>query len=436
MILSFFYEITLWLLALVYLPKLMYDYFIRKKYKQNLASRLGFNFPVIKKGERKLVWVHAISMGETKAVTALIKAIREQLKDPIIVISNVTETGHAEAKRSLPMADYHVYLPLDLNFIIRPIIKRIAPDLVILAETDFWYNFLKSAKDSGAVIALVNGKISERSFNRFQKIPYFTKKLFSIFNLMCLQSNHYQKRFKALGIDESKMQITGNLKFDAECPCLSLEQYEEWKKQFEIGPEDQVVVVGSSHDPEEKLILEQFKSVWKELPHVKLMIVPRHPERFNEVAMLLEKENIPYKRFSQLNEEVKNARVILIDAMGLLRKCYQLADLAIVAGSYTPRVGGHNILEPSWYGVPVIYGPFMHSQPELVELMEEYQAGQQVPIGDLGEKILDLLKDPKKRAVIGGNGLRMLKDINGATQKTWESIKPCLETSKKSSTCT
>lgn len=424
MIFSFFYEIALWFLALSYLPKLIYDYFFRKKYKRSIIRRLGFNFPLIKKGKRPLIWVHAVSVGETKAISSLVKTMRNQLSNPVIVISSITETGHAEAKRSIQHADYHVYLPIDFRFIIGPIIKRTAPDLIVLSETDFWYNFLKSAKDAGAAVALVNGKISERSFSRLQKNPFFAKKLFSFFNICCIQSKHYRERFAALGLDENRMQVTGNLKFDDECSRLSKEQYETWKKQFHITPENQIVVVGSSHDPEEKLILEQFKSIWAQLPNVKLMIVPRHPERFNTVAGLLEKENIPYMRFSQLAAGFQNAKVILVDAMGLLRKCYQLADLAIVAGSYTPRIGGHNILEPSWYGVPVIYGPFMHSQPELVELMEEYGAGVQVAMENLGAEVLELLKDPEKRAAIGQNGLRMLKDVNGATQKTWQILKP------------
>lgn len=419
MIFSILYEMILWLLALLMLPKLIYDYFIQNKYKQSIARRLGFNFPLISKGTRPLVWIHAVSVGETKAITPLVKTLRAQLNNPVIVISNITETGHAEAKRSIPLADYHVYLPIDLRFIIRPIIKRAAPDLVILSETDFWYNFLKGAKDSGAVVAVVNGKISERSFNRFKKTPYFSKKLFSYVNLFCIQSKHYHERFKALGIEPNKLEVTGNLKFDDEYPRLTKEQHETWKRQFQITTQNQIVVVGSSHDPEEKLILEQMALVWKEKPHVKLLIVPRHPERFNTVAVLLEKENIPYLRFSQLENGSKNAKVILVDAMGLLRKCYQLADLAIVAGSYTPRVGGHNILEPSWYGVPVIYGPHMHSQPELVELMEDYEAGFQVPLDNLGEKIIELLQDSAQRKRMGEQGLRMFQDINGATQKTW-----------------
>lgn len=427
MLVSLFYELVLWILAIFALPKLLYDYFFRNKYKQSMTRRLGFNFPVINKGKRSLIWIHAVSVGETKAVAALAKTIRKQFDNPMIVISSVTETGHAEAKRSIPQADFHVYLPLDLRFIIRPIIKRTAPDLVLLTETDFWYNFLKASNDVGATVAVVNGKISQRSFNRFKKTPYFTKALFALVHKFCVQSKHYHERFKSLGISEDKLEITGNLKFDDEYPRLSHEQHEVWKKQFRITPEDQIVVVGSSHDPEEKLILEQMKVVWNELPQVKLMIVPRHPERFNEVANLLDKENITYLRFSQNNVNIPHAKVILVDAMGLLRKCYQLADLAIVAGSYTPRVGGHNILEPSWYGVPVVYGPHMHSQPELVELMEDYGAGRQLFIDHLGEKLLELLKNPEQRKLMGESGLRMLKDIHGATQKTWEILKPCLK---------
>ncbi len=425
MILSFLYEIALWLLAIIYLPKAAYDYLIRKK--QNIVPRLGFNFPVITKGKRPLIWVHAVSVGETKAISSLVKTLRNQFNNPVIVISNVSATGHAEAKRNIPFADYHVYLPIDFRFVIHPIMKRAAPNLVILSETDFWYNFLKSAKDVGAVIALANGKISERSFRRFKTIPFFSKKLFAFFDVFCIQSKHYRERFEALGIDQSKMQITGNLKFDDEYPILAKEQYEIWKKQFQIEPENQIIVVGSSHDPEEKLILEQARIVWSKHPHVKFIIVPRHPERFNEVAGLLEKENIPYARFSRLEAGAKNAKVILVDAMGVLRKCYQLADLAIVAGSYTPKVGGHNILEPSWYGVPVLYGPFMHSQPELIELMQEYKAGEQVAIEDLGTRINELLQDVNKRTEMGQNGLRMLKEVNGGTQRTWEILKTVIK---------
>jgi 3-deoxy-D-manno-octulosonic-acid transferase len=432
MIFSFLYELALWLLALVTLPKVLYDYYVKKKYKQSLGSRLGFNFPIIKKGGRKLVWIHAVSVGETKAITALVKTIRNEMHNPIIVISNITETGHAESKRVLPLVDYHVFLPIDLRFIIRPIVKLTAPDLVIVSETDLWYNFLKSARDFGAKLVLVNAKISERSFNRYQKFTVFSHKIFSLFDLICVQSKHYYERFKNLGISTEKLKITGNLKFDDEYPKLTQEQHDVWKQQFQITEENQIVVVGSSHDPEEKMILDQMKLVWLKFPHAKLMIVPRHPERFHDVAGVLEKEAIPYMRFSQINGGCKNAKVILVDAMGLLRKCYQLADIAIVAGSYISRVGGHNILEPCWYGVPVIYGPYMQTQPELVELIQEHGAGLQVSINQLANVLIDLLENKPRCEKLGSSGLNMMKEINGATKKTWDFTSQILNDEKHS----
>lgn len=421
MIFSIFYEIIQWFLAFFYLPKFAYDTIFRKKYRQSLLFRLGYDFPLIDKGKRPLIWVHAVSVGETKAVSSFIKLLRQKLQDPLIIISNATETGHAEAKRSISCADHHVYMPFDLRCIVKPIVKRIAPDLVILSETDLWYNFLQEAQKAGAHIFLVNGKLSDRSFNRFKKIPFFTKKLFAFFNLICVQSSHYYQRFEALGIQKDKLKVTGNLKFDDEYSYLDQGQKEIWKKQFQLSDNAKAVVVGSTHDPEENLILEQFQGVWKEFPNTRLIIVPRHPERFDDVALLLEKKNIPFQRFSEPGKQV-NAKVILVDTMGVLRQCYQLADVAIVAGSFVSHVGGHNILEPSSYGVPVLYGPYMHSQPELMELMQKFQAGKQVEMINLGSTLLELLKDGDKRSHLGKNGLHMFKSTSGATQKTWESI--------------
>jgi 3-deoxy-D-manno-octulosonic-acid transferase len=164
--------------------------------------------------------------------------------------------------------------------------------------------------------------------------------------------------------------------------------------------------------------LEILAPLWSRFPRLKVLLVPRHPERFNEVAGLLEKARIPFSRFSQtLSPE---AKVVLIDAMGLLRNCYQLATVALVAGSYTAKVGGHNVLEPSWYGVPVVFGPEMHSQPELVELVKDYASGLQVPPEALQSTLEDLLTHPEKRAALGQAGLHLVGEMHGATLKTWE----------------
>ena len=347
------------------------------------------------------------------------------------MFSTTTETGYVEACRSIT-ADHHVYLPFDFGWVIKPIMRRTAPDVLILCESDFWYNFISSAKKGGAFVALVNGKISTTSMERFKKVPFFTKPLFKNIDLLCVQSNLYRQRFESLGIEPDKIAVTGNMKFDGDYTKLPATQLTAWRRELGIQPNDPVLVVGSSHNPEEALLLKVMSQVWQKCPNLKVMIVPRHPERFNEVAGILQKNNINFRRLSQKNTNNMVNPVILIDAMGLLRKCYQLADIAIVAGSYTAKVGGHNVLEPSWYGVPVIFGPHMHSQPDLLELVKEYKAGLQVSIDDLPDVLINLLNQPQDCKSLGNAGLKLAGDVHGATGKTWDLIKRHTMPTKKS----
>jgi 3-deoxy-D-manno-octulosonic-acid transferase len=430
MILSFLYELVLIFLGLLALPKLLYLFLFQHKYRKSLLKRFGSGFPLIKKGKRPLVWIHAVSLGETKAVATLTKILNAELNHPIIVFSTTTETGHVEACRTIK-ADYHVYMPFDFGWVIHPIIKRTAPDLVVLCESDFWYNFLKASKKAGALIALVNGKLSTRSQNRFKRCSFFAKSLFSYVDVFCVQNSLYKARFESVGVPSDKIAVTGNIKFDGDYSMLPEEQLNAWRQELGIKSNDLVLVVGSSHHPEETLFLNVMPRIWEQYPNLKVILVPRHPERFNEVAGILQKSNMSFRRLSQRNHDNGTTPVILIDAMGLLRKCYQLADIAIVAGSYTAKVGGHNILEPSWYGVPVIFGPHMHSQPGLVELMKESGAGLQVSSEDLALTLLSLLDNPVRRKQIGNAGLHLISDIHGATEKTWDTLQLILDKSKR-----
>ncbi|HEV8052903.1 MAG TPA: 3-deoxy-D-manno-octulosonic acid transferase [Parachlamydiaceae bacterium] len=422
MFVTFFYECCLLLMAIVALPQFLYQMVWKGKYRKSLFKRFGGDFPVIKKEGRPLVWVHAVSLGETKAVAALVKTIKAEYNHPIIVFSTTTETGYAEACRSIA-AEHHVYLPFDFGWLINRIMRRTAPDLLILCESDFWYNLLKSAKKAGAKTVLVNGKLSVRSLERFKKIGFFTRSLFSFLDLFCVQNQLYARRFEEMGVPKEKLHVTGNIKFDGNYARLPMEKLQQWRGELGIGLHDPVLVIGSSHHPEEALFLETLVNVWKIVPDLKVLLVPRHPERFNEVAGILQKKNIIYRRLSEKNYKGAPAPVILIDAMGLLTKCYQLADIAIVAGSYTSKVGGHNILEPSMYGVPVIFGPHMQTQAELVQLMMDYKAGIQVDAEFLRSELLSLLQDVDKRKALGDGGLRLASDVNGATGKTFSLIK-------------
>lgn len=422
MLLSFAYNLTLLLFSCFAVPKMIFDYLVKGKYSDSFSQKFGFGLPAIDKGDRFLIWVHAVSVGETKAVTSLVRSLKKEYSNPLIVVSSVTETGHVEAKRVLSCADYHIYLPFDLSWIIRPIVKRIAPNLVVISETDFWYNFLDSAKRGGALIALVNGKMSKRSAFRYSLVKSFAKQLFSLFNLLCLQSDHYLSRFKEMGIDDKKIVITGNLKLDDEYPKVPKDELIEWKGKLGINPFDQVVVIGSTHAPEERNLIEKFESVWMKYPELKVVLVPRHTERFDEVAEILEALHIPFVRLSTMNKREGNEKVVLIDAMGLLRQCYQFADVAIVAGSFTDKVGGHNIIEPCYYGVPVLFGPHMETQPDLVKLVKTFGAGLQVKEEDVSVKVLALLSDHTQRNKLGQAGLYLVKNAQGATHRTLDAL--------------
>ena len=413
------YNLFFTLFVLLHLPKYLFSCLFKKKYRNSFSQRFGKNFPKIEKKGRKLIWLHAVSVGEVMACSKLAKLLKKE--DNILLISTITETGFNQAKKSMPFADFHVFLPLDFSFIIDPIVKRCSPDLVILSETDFWYNFLKSCKNMGASINLVNGKMSENSFKLFYKLPWFTRRLFTNFDLFLLQNKTYQNRFLKLGVPIEKTEVIGNLKFDAENEFLNSQEIKNEKEKLGIDEHDLVIVAGSTHHGEEKLCLDSMQKIWQKHPNVALLLVPRHPERFEEVAKLLTNMNIDFSRYSAAKREAN--RVILVDAMGVLRNLYQLSDIAIVGGSFNKKVGGHNIIEPGFYGKPVLFGPYMHTQKDLVDLVNKYEAGRQVSEDELKKAICQMIENPSIRESLGKNGLSMTKNLHGITEKTLLALK-------------
>ncbi|MEC7838915.1 MAG: 3-deoxy-D-manno-octulosonic acid transferase [Chlamydiota bacterium] len=415
---SLLYDVSLFLLGLTFFPFFLYQKIFKGKYSQVFFSKLGCDFPKINTQERFVIWVHAVSVGETKAVSSLVRSLKKKYKNPLIIISSITETGHAEAKKSLACADYHVYLPFDFYWIITPIVKRVSPNLVIVSETDFWFNFLRAAKKYGAKIALVNGKMSKKSSRRLKSFSFFSKKLLGLFDLFCIQCDHYLPRFIDAGVSPRLLVVTGNLKLDDDYPDVKPEELVAWKEGLGIARSDKVIVIGSTHAPEEKQILEKLKPLWLKDSSLKVVVVPRHPERFEEVATILTDLNLPFTKFSEPKKRSGNENIVLIDAMGLLRKCYQFADVAIVAGSFSDKIGGHNIVEPCWYGVPTLFGPHMETQPNLVKLVEAFKAGEQVTIEDLPKTVHGFLQDNEKRRRVGDAGIRLAASSRGATKKT------------------
>lgn len=385
------------LASLFWIPKLF-----EAKTRRTLKARLGWGVENLSSSADMRIWVHAVSVGETKSVVPLIKKLKQENPEAFIIFSTITETGLQEAKNSFPEADRHLLLPLDL--VVRKFVKEAKPTMVILAETDFWFHFLDEAKNQGAKIVLVNGKVSSKSQSFYRFIP----QLLSRVDRFIVQNDLYQSRFLELGIPSDKIVVGGNLKIDAEIP-----------DQTYIYNKDPVLVIGSTHDPEEKMFLFALKELWIDFPRLKVYIVPRHPERFDAVARLIESFGMSYGRFSKGEE---SSRLVLVDQMGHLKNLYQKADLCAVAGSWTAKVGGHNILEPGFYGKPVIFGPFMHTQTEFAEQVINAEAGVQVEESNLTSTIDFLIQNPAQARTMGHNGLSLIKANRGSLEKTFTNL--------------
>ncbi len=412
------YDLIVLALTLMWLPKAFYERLRYGKYKDSFWQKMAID-PRLKNAKFRgsLIWVHAVSVGEVRAISSVVRKLHLENPNLSFVISTVTETGQAEAKKRMPFAQYFCYLPLDISWVMRRKMFLCQPKAVIICETDFWLNFLSEAKRIGAKVVLVNGKLSDRSYKRFKALRFFSKKLFKSFDLLCLQNKEYENKFASLGIEKEKLVVTGNLKFDIDVPFLDSKRRSVWNER--IGScERQIITIGSTHEGEEKKILDLFIPLFVENPHLLLILVPRHPERFTAVAAILEQMKISFVKWSEKNNCSKETQVLLLDTMGELLSAYELSSLAIVAGSFVSGIGGHNVCEPANYGVPVLFGPYTEDQKELIELVKSYKSGMQVPIERLARELQSLLKDPQRRDQLGENGKLLARDMIGSSDKT------------------
>ena len=411
------YNTLLFIGLLFSLPLIFWKMGKYKKYRSTFWEKIGIKLPVIScPRDLKRIWVHTVSLGETKALVPLIQKLQKERPDLLIVFSSTTETGLQEARRSLPHLSSYFLFPLDFSWTIKRLVRRIDPALLILGESDFWYNLLTLVPQ----VALVNGKLSERSAKRFKWVPFFTKKLFARFKVLCVQSELYKQRFISLGIEPHKIVSTGNLKFDQIIPPINSEIE---RARLGISPSDLVITLASTHAPEEEELIRALRPLFNQFASLKLLLAPRHPERFPLVAKLLEKTGLSFAHYSDpdVSHKAKHCQIILIDTIGFVGTCYQLSHLAIVGGSFGSKLGGHNIFEPVSVGVPVVFGPYMHAQKDLTDLILSSHVGFQVPIEKLEGLIHTLLSQPL--APIRDSALKFAGTMQGSTQRTWDNIK-------------
>ncbi len=360
------YDLLLLLLSLGCIPKLLKDGW-RGKRGASLMERLGMRVPDA--GGKAVIWIHAVSVGETKAAQPLFLRLKREFSEAFFLVTHATWTGKEEAKRSLGSADAFAFLPLDFSWIMRRWAKKLKPTYFVLIEGDFWFNQLSALKREGTRIVLASGKISERSARRFGFFSFFAKRLFGMFDLFCVQHDEYAARFAPFVRD---VYVTGNLKFDVEP--------QEIKGKLAQPPGRQVLTIACTHDPEEELLLTVLEPMFSRLM---IFLAPRHPERFDAVEKLLIRKRISFLRLSQLENASGQETVILVDAMGQLPFCYANSRLALVGGSFTDRIGGHNVLEPCLYGCPSFFGPYMQGQKELTSHVLSMGAGQQIALHEV-----------------------------------------------------
>lgn len=418
MSLKIFYNIGMTCLTLFWLPKFVLGR-LSGKYKQSLGERLGFGLKRLDlPANGKRVWIHACSVGETKAAAPFVAEIKKRYPDISIVVSSTTETGHAEARRAIPFADAYFYLPLDFSWIARRLMRYLRPTMFVLTEAEFWWNMIHEAKLAGAEVALVNGKMSERSLGRFLKAPFLSRPIFTSFDCCCVQTPSYQQAFLSLGVPQEKMWVTGNLKFDFAFKILSQEEITSWQAELGLHHDDLVIVLASTHEPEEEILLNALQPFLETCSRLKVLIVPRHPHRFDDVAKLIQRRGMPWMRYSERSKKETTPRLILIDAMGQLMSCFQLASLAIVAGSFVPGIGGHNLFEPAGVGVPTLFGPYVDAQRAYADALIEAKGGLSLTPEELQEAVMRLISNPEERHAMGKRALEVVDRSRGAVSRT------------------
>lgn len=357
---------------------------------------------------RQVIWIHGVSVGEIKSAGPFFQKLRRSYPNAYFLITTTTTSGQAEARRSFSEADAICYLPIDIPWIVSHWVQKLKPRFFFLIETDFWPFLLQAIRKNGGKNILISGKISARSAQRFRLFFSLSKRLFSLFDLLCVQNQEHYQRLAPFVANPNRLQITGNLKLDLRPESIDIQC---WRAQIQIP--SNAIAITCTHPSEESQLLDLLYPC-----SYFFFLAPRHPERFEEVADLLQRRNIPFIRFSQLSQKrLEGKRVVLMDVMGKLSVCYSLSRLAILGGSFTP-IGGHNILEPCLYHIPVLFGPHMHTQTELVSLVLNAKAGQQLSLLELPHAVHSYFSDSSIESEMKKGVTRLLQNIGGAVENT------------------
>jgi 3-deoxy-D-manno-octulosonic-acid transferase len=409
------YSALLALLLVVTLPYWLLQMLRHGKYRAGLRQRFGAVPTRLLGSEKPTIWVHAVSVGEVAASGVVVEELRQEFPSHRVLVSTTTSTGQKLAAKKFG-AENVFYFPLDFTFALRPYLEALRPELCVVAETEFWPNFLRLAKTSGARIAVINCRISDRSLPGYKRLRFWLPRVLANVDLFLAQTEEDGRRLLEIGADAAKVRVGGNLKFDVARPPLPkiATSLRAGLDQTGAGP---VLVCGSTLEEEEGALLSAFHNILATCPKAVLLLAPRHPERFSEVAALVEQLGFRMWRRSLWSGQELAGSVFLVDSIGELAALYSLATIAFVGGSLVPR-GGHNILEPAMYGVPIVTGNHYENFRDIVNYFISRQAVRVVGLAELPLVFMELIANDDERATLGRNALAALESQRGATEKT------------------
>ncbi len=408
---------VVYLLAFVLIsPCLIYKAITTGKYREGFWTKF-FGLVPHREGNKRCVWFHGVSVGEVLLLRKVVAAFRKRYPDYEIVVSTTTNTGMEEAKKHF--SDLLVfYWPFDFTWAISSVFHRVRPQAVVLAESELWPNFLSLARRNNIPVAVINGRMSPRSARRYQQLGFLTKPMLRNVDLWAVQTPEHQQHLEQLGV--TNVITTGSIKYDGTTIDRNSLATKQFHELFAIEQDEIVLVAGSTYGPEEEIILNEYPNLIEEFSNLRLILVPRHKERFDEVARLIRHRGISFCRRSEMADSSNSPeRLILVDTIGELSAVWGLADVAYVGGSLDGKRGGQNMLEPAAYGAAVIVGPHVWNFRRDVEMLLGVDGLIQVMNQkELYRELRNLLRNPLLRQNLGTAAQQIVLSQQGALERT------------------
>jgi 3-deoxy-D-manno-octulosonic-acid transferase len=425
------YSLLLTLGFLVLLPRFLFDALRHGKYVPGFGERLGKLAPLQPTG-RPVVWLHCVSVGESQAARPLVAGIRQRFPGHTIVVSTTTLTGQKLARDIFKKDAARVfYFPFDWGWTVRRSLNAIRPSSVLIMETEIWPRFFRECHSRGVALAIVNGRLSSQSTRRYKWIRFFLKRVLQYLTLAAMQTETDAARIIELGMDPARVAVSGNIKFDVGTSGDSRSLVDEFRDRFGISATKPLMIAASTHAPEEEVILDALRQA--KHPSLRLLLAPRHPERFDEVASLLDRSGLKWSRRSSgphANDQLCDA--ILLDTIGELSSVYALGTIVFVGGSIS-ATGGHNILEPAAVGAAIITGPHTHNFAAITRAFLKAGAIVNLNSGNnresaraLAAAIDYLLSNEPRRLELQRKAKELVAQNRGATQRTIHYLEPLL----------